>query len=373
MRIGCSKIRRVPHRPAAVAELAADRRPRSQAEDAGVVPAVGPRSAGTRPGRQSAGIPASPRDHRPRLARIGERESPRRVRGICGSRCPRSLESSASCVGVASSTSAFATGRPRGVEDRAGDRPARLEAEILRAGRVVADAELGPVLRAVSRRLDPQPQRDVGARRQEVEPAVLARLAFLALRVQEVLAEDVDGDHGKRWDRPARHRVGHAAGDAMLGLQHDRAGRSAATDFQRDVGEAHPADLELHGGVRRPGPFPDAVRVRLARDPGVAHLGMMVVVERLLPCHSSDADVGTAARACRRYRRSAAGSACPAPCGTPGGHAGRSLTRRICGAQPGTITVSVVSRAATPATGTGRRRRSGNRTSRWRSRDRRRG
>ena len=50
--------------------------------------------------------------------------------------------------------------------------------------------------------------------------------ALCAFRVQEVLPEHIDGDHGEGRDRLAGRRVGHAAGDAVLGLQHDRAGRS---------------------------------------------------------------------------------------------------------------------------------------------------
>ncbi len=66
-------------------------------------------------------------------------------------------------------------GLASGVEDYSGDRLARLEAEILRAGRVVANAELRPILRAITRRLDAQPQRNVGAVRAIIQPAVLAR------------------------------------------------------------------------------------------------------------------------------------------------------------------------------------------------------
>ena len=127
---------------------------------------------------------------------------------------------SACSVGVASSTSAFAAGWPAASRTTPATGWTRLEAEILRAGGVVADAELRPVLRAVARRLDPQPQRDVGARRQKIQPAVLAGHGVAAFRAQQVLAEHVDGNHGEGRDRLARHRIGHAAGDAVLGLQH---------------------------------------------------------------------------------------------------------------------------------------------------------
>ena len=129
-----------------------------------------------------------------------------------------------------------------GVEDHSGDRPAWQETEILGAGRIVADAELRAVLRAVAWCLDAQPQRNVGARSEIIQSAGLALLGVVAFRDEPVLAEHVDGDDGEGGDWLARHRIRDATGDAMIDLQYDGTLGSTAGDFQIAGGEASRMD-----------------------------------------------------------------------------------------------------------------------------------
>ena len=96
------KDRGLADRLAAVAELAANRRPRLQPQRAGIVP------VGREISNRTAGVRSH--DHRPRLAGVGERETACSVRErLVVVPLP---EDGACSVGVASSTSALATGSP---------------------------------------------------------------------------------------------------------------------------------------------------------------------------------------------------------------------------------------------------------------------
>src|SRR5581483_67151 len=125
----------------------------------------------------------------------------------------------------------------------------RLETEILRARGIIADVELWPILRAIAGRFHTQPQRNVGALREIIQPAILARYGLTALRNEPVLTEHIEMHDRKRRDWLARHCIGDATGDAMVWPQHDGAFGSTAGDFQLVGSKARHFDFYFHSIV----------------------------------------------------------------------------------------------------------------------------